>query len=40
MTISSVTHLDEQHSEPLESTRQDHGDLPAGMLASPSRTRL
>ncbi len=40
MTNSSVTHLDEQHSDALESNRQDHGDLPAGMLASPTRTRL
>lgn len=40
MTISNVIHLDEQHADALEGHLHDHDDFPAGMLASPTRTRL
>lgn len=40
MTTSNVIHLDEQHADALEGHFHDHDDFPAGMLASPTRTRL
>lgn len=38
MTTTTVTDLDEQHSDAAETLDQD--DFPTGMLASPTRTRL